>query len=288
MITAAGYLDEVKMLLARIDVATDGNDPLLLTYINKARRQVQDMTLSLFPERYGKILRTTIAATPDANTSIESSYIGYPISTYKISLPDDLIDIFEFLISYVDTATGVTYRQQARRLTKQEYWNVMMNAFNAPTPDRPIYALESTIAPVGKSALISGLNWEENGVNKTIWDIAGSVEAEIWYTAVLNDLELYDENMLTDVETTIPPDVEELVIYYAVFYFLQTVTRGVALNSIKKEIDMLLNMLKLNYTVKQKKAVEMLPSKEPLQGRDYGENMVQNGGQAQAQQQGQG
>lgn len=277
--TAQQYLDELKLRLNRMEVAVSGNDQLLMNYINRARRQVQGMTLDLFPERYAKIARFALPNVVDANSTILNSYAQEPINAYRLLLPDDLIDTFEVLIEWIDLVTGVTYRQQCRRLTKQEYWNVQMSAWSVPTIDRPTYTIEETIAPV-KSLLLSGLNYMNGLVNTTLWDVAtpAGVMVELWYTAIVPDIEYWDNQLLpqTDTEMSIPPDVDELITYYAMQYFLQNTTKVYAQQSVQAEIDLLFQMIRVNYETKQLKGAELLPSKEPLQGGVYAQNVGTN------------
>jgi len=232
--TSIEYLDEIKIRLEREDVAANSSDQLIMTYLNKARKQVQDMTLPLFPERYAKILRiTTVNQGPELNLSPAVSYSGSPMYVYRVALPDDFIDAYEVIVMWKDATTDVTYRQQCRRVPKSEYWNVQMNAFAVPTPDRPIYTLEQAHNPISKSILVSGLNWlDENDANHTLYQDAwgNQVHFEIWYTAVLHAIELYDETQTVETEVTLPPDVDELVINYTIQYILQNTEKTYTLD----------------------------------------------------------
>lgn len=196
------YIDEVKLRLNRYNVVVDSNDLLLITYINDGRRNAQRLSLPYVGQRYGRII--TIQGT--AFTLFNPTSIALPnnnvVSTYNTPLPADCIDIDTVICGYTNGATS--FRKEARRMDKEEVYNLSLNNWTIPTIDRPAFTLEHILfsnTPIGgKSLLIAGIN-QADIVNMNM---------AIWYKAIIPEL-----NDPGEQELWLSPDYQELSIYYA-------------------------------------------------------------------------
>ncbi len=243
--TGRDYIDELILRLARHDVSTDMNTPSLLTFINRARQRVQKATMPLYPERYGKIFRFSVGGPIGSNGFL------------TLQLPIDFLDVFVILLEW-RASSNVTYRTEARRTDAREISNVVEHSWNGPSEWTPVYTIQR---PINSSppfvtdyyynCLISlGAN------GQAFLDNVTNVVAEIVYTSALDDLELDDD------DETIPVDVEELVIYYAMLLSLQRSQEEIAVQSVQAEINMLMELFKTTYDVGKAKETVLLPSKE--------------------------
>lgn len=244
--TGKDYIDEIKLRLMRLGISKEANDPLILSYINEGRRAVQQATMYLYPERYGKIARIAVA-----EENLITEYVIPPNASNKITdvwrvaMPDDFIRanvvIVEWLSNVGDNA-GVTYRTEARRMDKRELYNIQAHSWNVPTIWDPAYAVEkSTLAGTDWYIYIAGLNYDV----QTLFDIAATVVLEVWYVAALNDIEY------TDSEITIPPQIEELTVHYALYYLLQKMFELDAATVVMTDIVMLQQSLQMNYEIEK-------------------------------------
>lgn len=258
--TGKDYIDEVKLRLFREDVVLNLGDSQVLSYVNRSRRQVQKLTMSLSPERYSRIVRIGIDGTMIKQEYDQSNtYAGKRVTIFEITLPDEFIDTTTLILEWWDSATNIKYRSEARRVDKRELFSVGKHSWNVPTHMRPIYTLERDLYKQGMESLnkwkayLSGLDIS-NG--QTLLDTSDYVLAEIWYVAALRDLE--DE----DAERVIPADVEELVVYYTMMYCLRHIQNIYAYASIKSEIKTMEEEISESYEQKKIKETILLPSKE--------------------------
>lgn len=269
------YIDEVKLRLLRYDVAYNLNDQKVLTYVNKARRDVQKSTMGLMQERYGKIWREQLTENFDANIDVMASYAGgRRCRVQTVDLPVDFIDVVVTILEW--RRETVTYRSEARRMVKKEMYNIQMNAWNMPSMWRPVYILERLkkyerdSTNIGNHINILGLDID-NG--RSLFDVAdsGTIYLESWYIAALDDLENYilpstlAANYHGDTEYTVPPDVEELVIYHTMMSCLKDIKEYAAAQILAGEIRTLEGMVAEHYAVTKEKEGTLLPSKEGVE-----------------------
>lgn len=266
--TAQQYVDEVKLRLSRTDIVLELNDPLILSYVNKARREVQRATLDIIPERYGEVYNVNLLQVLYDQGEVINTYSGRDIRVITLALPDDIIDVYTALLYYKMDASSawapdVTYKAEARRMTKTEMYNVLMHSWNTPSIYRPVYAVERSVVNgvYGYWMFISGFDVEA-GV--TLWDIANSIRSEIWYIKALDDLETYNAAGGVDNEPVIPADIEEVVVYYAMLYCLQNIKEIDSVQSVAADLEQLISVISQNYTLTEQRQLQMLPSKEGI------------------------
>lgn len=237
--TGQDYTDELVLRLSRVDVSIDMNTPTLLTYINRARQRVQKITMPLYPERYGKISRVATSGGIDSN--------GFLIT----QLPVDFIDAYVVICEW--QSDNVTYRAEARYTDAREIANVAIHSWNLPSEWTPSYTI-SRLIDTTPYAYRCQMSLGPNG--QAFLDRVSDVIIEVAYTSALEDLEL------SDVERTIPVNVEELVIYYAMLLSLQRSQEEVAIQSVQAELDLLMKLFRTTYDVEKAKEIVLLPSKE--------------------------
>lgn len=251
--TGKGYIDEVKLRLDRNSVSMELNDPMILSFINKGRQNVQRMTMDLMPERWGKIYipASPILATDiDASLAIVQGYGGVVNQIHTMNLPTDFLAPYTVFLTY--TKDGVLYRSEARRMQRQEMYDANRNAWTVATPENPIYTVDRPTTT--NRLLISGLITN----NVSLFNIATNVKPEVWYLAAIDSLDR------ADTDAVIPYEFEELVILYAMLYCLQTVNDMMMKDSIQGEINTLETNYKTRYAVQLTRQSTLLPSKEGL------------------------
>jgi hypothetical protein len=226
---------------------------------------VQQLGLNLFPFRYSKIKRIDVPPFIDTDSSILYSYAQTEVEMYKAPLPLDVIEPFVVVLEWRDLTSGVTYRSEARKMIKKEMFSTQMHSFNMPSKDNPVYAMERQLDATPQYWMyISGLSWlDSTGTKVDLFTTSSYVVVELWYTSALDDLELFDGN--NDIDVSTPPDMEELVIYYAMLYAMQETNAIQEMPSVNAEIQMMWNLLKQNYMIAEADSNRWLPSKIPLQ-----------------------
>ena len=278
--TGKEYIDEVKLRLARHQVSEDFGDPLILTYVNDARREVQKMTMALYPDSYGKIARikltdNTGTPTKDNLSDQTETYIeaDKPSNVYVATLPDDFIEAYVAILEWIpdtgQTDEGVTFRREMRWANKREIFNTQLNSWNGATIWNPVYSVDrqmNILAGVRTDATlpyiiyIHGLDIDATTTLFTIaaTDIGGykEVTAEVWYIAALPAIEMADD------DTIIPPNFEEYVIYWSMLYCLQNINDMMAKDSVEAELSLLKKNLQELYEMKKTKKDLLIPSKE--------------------------
>lgn len=259
--TTKEYIDEIKLRLNRTEVQLQMDDPQILTYINMARRQIQRLTMGLFPERYGQKVTINLitGSTLEVDWAMASNYINMPANVWSASLPTDFITPVLVILHWVNTVSGVTYRSEARQMTKTEMFNIQQSAWDSPNIWDPVYTIDrDMILSQGGDVYkiyISGLELG-NTTLQTLFDISTTVNLEVWYVGAIMNLDWLD------TELTIPPDFEELVIYYAMTYCLLNMNDNQAIVLVEAERDNLEKMLQQNYELDKLKKVVFIPSKE--------------------------
>jgi len=202
--TALEYIEEVKRRMDRRTIAMLGNDALLLTYINKARKEVQKFTIELQNFRYGRISRIAVSILPWLPYTLNSNYLGLTINLFPVVLPIDFIK--EYLVTVdIQGANGLLNTAICRYTTLSELSKIQYNAFNFPNMMNPVYTI---INDNNQNILLIG------GIDGGTATVDNPHIAEIWHTVVIKDLEFRDINALEEPELVIGPDTEELVILY--------------------------------------------------------------------------
>lgn len=258
--TGKDYIDEVKLRLFRSAVVLNLGDSQILSYVNRARKDVQKLTMTLMPERYSRIIRIGIDSTKiKYEYSQDNTYANRNVTVFELELPEEFIDMTTVILDWQETATQIKYRSESRRVDKRELFSVGKHSWNVPTHMRPIYTVERDLYRQGLEPsnewklYISGL---DIAGGQTLLDISNYVFAEVWYVAALRDLE--DE----DIERVIPASVEELVVYYTMLYCLRHIQELYAYSTIKAEVKAIEDNLSVSYEQKKAKETILLPSKE--------------------------
>jgi hypothetical protein len=262
MYRASEYIDELKLRLARLGVSLELDDQTLLTFVNDARRQVQAETLSTHEPYYTKWVHRPISTTPAEELQpVDNSVLGYQVNWYPVEdVPEDLIRPVVVIVRY--QVEGIVYRSEARYAAGLEHYNVSIHSWNPPSLMRPVYMWErATSVSVYPRILIAGIQLPPDGA------VVEEPQAELIYVARVSWLEDIPGGVpgqQPDLDTEIRPDLQELVIWYAMLYCL---TRLMAsqdiLKMVMEHIEFLKAMVKVS--TEERKRVELfLPSREPL------------------------
>ena len=257
--TAAEYIDEIELRLLRLGVVLDISEPMVLTYVNRARRLVQNISSQYLPERYAEIVGINVSAAQYARDFVSGVWHLGTQEVYDIALPDNIIDVWVVIVEYL--SEGITYRNEARNLSKYEMQNVLRNAWRAPALYSPIYCIErhNDVGTYAWHLYLSGLRLD---TTTTLFDVSTSINAELWLTETLPEIEDYNLTGGDDPEGVIPASLEELVIYYALLYCLQNMNMTMAYNTVLAETRFFEDALKEQYDILFAKQETLLPSKE--------------------------
>jgi hypothetical protein len=244
------YLDEIKLRLVRYQVAVT-DDIMVLTYLNRARRQVFNITKDLYPERYGDLIEIPIDKTAiQLQSGIKLNFASIPIVVYETGLPNNYVDESVVLVSW-NRGTNEEedwVQRQARSTTKEELFGSTRSAYTTPTIWNPIYCWERNLGNLTYGIepntsfyklLITGFDY--NGV--CFLDEHPETKIILYYIYGL------DELALGDTDTVIPDIYYEFVIYYAMLYLMQNIQNDNVKDSINIEIQNMLGLIKQNYDV---------------------------------------
>lgn len=250
--TARDYIDEIKLRLNRLGVSSTLNDPLILNYVNKARRDVQVATMGVVPEKYGRRDVVNISTAVIDDDAMQHLYYNIPIEVRRFPLPVDYLDIVSFWLSWDGNF------REARKVNKQELHNVKTHCFNAPTIDRPIYILESKqsdyFGSLDNICYIAGVELNGQSIFET-----SVVTAEIWAIVTLQDFDRYNE-----VEPVFGPDLEEFTVKQAMIYCMNDIKHIALKQSLQVQANDYKEMVLQNYTVYRDKPILKLPSQEGI------------------------
>ena len=253
------YIDEVKLRLSRIGVVTKINDAEILTYVNRARRAVQMLTLPIYEQRFGAFVQIPIATiTADTTSSAPVNYFGRATNIYRVPLGVPVIDIISAYISWTDTNNTIV-RRETRRIAKKEMHSINYHSWNLPSIDRPVYALETKQAEAtpgqfaGDTIYLGGL---EDTLTTTILTQANPM-FEMWYTAPLADFQAWNE-----VEPVLSPDLEELAIIQTMLYCLSNFQYIAQKQVVQADFELFKNIALSNYDMMKNKPIQVLPSEE--------------------------
>lgn len=245
MLTMQGYVDEVRMRLSRYDVSAELDPGTLQLLVNRSRRDVQAATLQVYPERYA---RTSRLGAMTAVTAYSLDIAGGTRTVWSVALPTDFLTETAF---FVDGTPPILL--EARKVQKAELFQLLNNTWNGPTPNEPIYCIEKSTTATGYVAYVSA------GTAA----VANS-STELWYLAVLPDLQLYGTAGAADTEVRIGPDFEELVILCATCKAAQKLGFSKNAELIAADVQMNVLLMQENYTRAVDREKLMLPSRETI------------------------
>lgn len=253
---AKEYVDEVLSRLTRLQANIELDSNTVLSYVNRARRLVQQLTVKYEPERYGNIYEASITPLIYYSDVVDNSYSMQNLNVYYTNLPNDLLDIFVFIIRW--EKEGVIYRSEARQMTLYEMQNIVRNTWRVPTPYTPVYAYEKVLegANFVWRAFMAGLQFDEN---ETVFNYNPRIE--VWYSRAIPHLELYNSLGLPDQELFIPPAFEELVILYAMLYCLENTHNEIIYSIVLNELTFLEGMMNIQREFIFQKQELLLPSR---------------------------
>lgn len=263
------YMDEVKFRFSRLGTALALNDGVILAFINQARREVQRLTLGIYPERYGRIgVKSFDLDYRILDTAVDWS-TGEPIYVHALPLPADFIDIYSAIVRlHVELSSSTPelparwqteiYNFEARESSKREVFGIGSQSFAMPSIDNPIFYLDAkdrddmqtiTRRNAAPMAFFSGL-WVTSlsGVRRPVFEFAEikKVEVELWYLAAVRTLEDTvedNENLGCDVESVIPPQLDELIIYESMLYCAQRLNMPDAVDAITATKKMIMSTI---------------------------------------------
>lgn len=258
--TGQQYVDEVKLRLARYKVIKALNDPLILSFVNDARREVQRDTKDMYPERFARIYRNTLTQSEDTVSRTEHGYINsLTQNVYMFDLPADFMNWKAAYLMWVDE-NGVTKRRILRNSSKKELFTTASHSWSGATMWSPMFAIDRQINRTGVAGSTYPWVMYVTGLNKvggtTLFDEATNVRAEIWYVAAIDWLEVADD------DTQLQDDLEELVIYYAMLGALEFYHDVKAYNSVLQEYNGMQQQVYLNYELRKAEETTRLQSKQ--------------------------
>lgn len=246
--TARDYIDEVKVGLLRYEISTFFSDPEILSYINRARRDAQRLTIGRYPERYSVILNVTL--TEDAGL--------YPGRYYAV-LPDGIMDIVGVYLNYTDINTTAAVSSRARQSSYRELSSILTHSWNAPSIKEPAYLMQrSPITDENNLYLFIG------DLTLDINDYATGVSVEIWATVAIGEIEDYDIAGADDTEVIVPTMFEELVILLALKTCIEKTHDQAAIGGVMVEINDYAGLFDLTEYFKMESQTILLPSKEGI------------------------
>lgn len=259
--TAQEYIDDIKLRLLRLNIDIDLNDEFILTMINRARTEVQVATYSLFPERYASIYTASYSAAQvdslkSDTLSLDSQASYKAVNVQIIPMPSNMMEIYNVIVKWNSAIRGDNWSTNCRQVTKEELFEIQNHAWNAPSADNMIYTIEK----IGNTntLYVSDLSVASSDLD------SNTVDVEAWYISALSNLENINATGGDDSESVVSPEVEELVIYYAMLYCLEGVYDDIAYDYIRNEINLIDTSLKANYQVQKERVGSLLPSKEGI------------------------
>lgn len=255
--TAQDYIDEIKLRLKRHKVSQEMSDAEILTYANRARNQVQKLTMGLFPERYSRVWDIGIGVQDieslydQTNTYAAVTSPSSYVQVARIVLPNDFISMEVCKIRY-DLLRRVEV-SEARPVTMSELYKACMHSFNYPNFTSPVYTVER----VGGQYVL----YLAPSISGTTLDLY-QMSAEIWYVAAVMDLQNLAGSGVEDVDTQIPIEFQPLVMDFAELYILMRIIPEALPQMVTMEIKRLSELLKINYSIETDLQYTLLPSKE--------------------------
>ena len=254
--TARDYKDEVMLRVPSLDVAKQVNSPFLMTCINEARQEVQRNLLKIYPELFGKIANIDIALTEDTDFEVPDGYSSRDLSVISVQLPGDFIKEHCLFLKYI--VDGATYRMQMRATTKRELYNALKDAWISPSRRSPLYCIDRYNDT--HNLYIAGLVDDV----RSLFDDATSIQAEVWYSAIINQLEDPNAAGTTDSEITFPVFSDEFINLTAIYNVLKETNSTVALDYIRENLRLMDSMVRDLYETEFLKRTILLPSKEGM------------------------
>lgn len=251
------YIDEVRLRLKRHEVSQEMSDAEILTYVNRARNEVQKMTLGLYPERYSRVWTIGVGAQdiePNYNQTDTYAAIANPsryVQVAVLSLPGDFIEAEVIKMRYTFGARlEIT---EAREVTLKEFHQANMHSYNYPNITSPIYTVERR----GNQYFLY-ISPSFSGTDLDIYNM----DVEIWYTAAVMDLENQAGLGIEDTDTQIPIEFQTVVLKLTEVYILGRINPAVLPGIIVGELDRMKKMLQIHYQIDTDLQYMLLPSKE--------------------------
>lgn len=254
---AQDYIDEVKLRMKRHKIAQEMSDAEILTYVNRARNQVQKLTMGLFPERYSRVWDIGIGAQdvePLYNQTNTYAALTSPspyVRIARLTLPADFIEMEVCKIRYNLLARVEV--SEARPVTMTELYKACMHSFNYPNFTSPLYTVER----VGNQYIL----YLAPALNSTELDLF-QMSAEIWYVAAVMDLQNLAGAGVEDTDWQIPIEFQSLVMDFAELFILTRIIPESLPSMVTMEIKRLSELLKINYSIETDLQYSLLPSKE--------------------------
>lgn len=254
--TVKNFIDEIKLRLSRIVSGIEVNDYELVDMINNHRLAVQRATIPYLYNRYGDIINIPFNAGTLDTDMINQNYVaGINYVVYQYNLPDNFIQPINLIFQH-RINDNETIRREARQISEREIYTVLLHDWIQPSYDNPVYATKQysvTIAPElpGSNKLIVGFTYDSNLGDPTTW-LGGW---QLWYVRALDMLD-YDN----DLEFTLSPDLEQLVILEVIKNILQDISPTTDLSMIRRDIQMAYQNLQQNYYIEEAMKVQLLES----------------------------
>lgn len=251
--TARDYLDEIKIRLLRHDLASSFSDPELMSYVNRARRDVQKATIGRFPERFSRISDLAIVENPTQ----------FPARYYCV-LPDDLMDVYGVYLNYTSTeATPAIVSSRLRESSQREVSTIMGHTWNKPSMKAPVFVLQKDNI-LDPDTYINLLYLYIGDVTTDLSTYATNPTVEVWYTLAIGEIEDFNILGQDDEERVIPTMFKEMVILTALKICMERVYNASGLQSVMMDIDNFISIFDMKEIFGFESETILLPSKEGI------------------------
>ena len=250
------YITEIKCRLSFFTTKKI-SDPLLMTYVNRARHQVQRVYEKLYPEAFGEIYSANLIK---LKTETRSRVMNgdKPINFYELPLPEDFNDCYVVLLNW--EMDYESKKVELTRINREEINTVCKNKWQMPTTQKPDYIIDTQFSedyPNGK-ILICGIDYDSTTTlferTKKVNNLNTPITMTMYYTKAMDDIN-YERTVTGTIEeeNVIPKNMEEDVISYAMLYCLEATEDSLAKDSIGIEIQNIESQLKMNYEIRKEK-----------------------------------
>lgn len=266
--TVQQYLDEVKLRLLRYQVATDFDDLLIVSALNRAREIVVFQTLDIYPNLFITNMNYDIRGNGRLEPDLSgiTNYHNTLIDVYEFSLPADFIKALEVWVLW-ETSEGITEWRQVRLVSAKEFYFTLKHAFNT--------SQVSTFVGMTQESIVDGRAYFYLGIPKAIVDDNNidKISLKIFYHFLPAPLELYNDTQVGikvlpsvfDAENIIPSFLEELVIQQTLLILLTGIDQANAYQRCVDELQAYIKIIDFNKRIEHLRRRSLLPSKKTIQ-----------------------
>lgn len=255
MLTMQEYIEEVMGRLARYEINAELDDATLESIINRSRRDVQLAMLSLYRERYSRVISlgevngNILQLDSDYTATVTRFGLMTTVAWYYARLPDDFLR--EIAVHY---GTEEEYYRM-RKTTLKEMYSASTIGVAMPTPREPQYAVVRRLSDPYYTIYVS------------IGDDEPSLDnIEVWYLRIIDYLERHSSTGQSDIDWETPPDAVELVIYQSMMHVIKRinlVSKDIV-TIIEQEMEESIQFIESVHRTELEREYLLLPSRESV------------------------